>query len=136
MIFHYLGTFRPLYYVLHPWELARHLWIDIKAFCQRGWRGYADQDVASLDDYLATWMPGALAKLKNKAVPFEYISTYGDRLCQELWNDAIDKMIGGFEAHLRYGDMLETGGEEHAALSAVRRQGLNKFALEFEHLWY
>lgn len=37
----------------------------IRAFIQRGRRGWADQDVWSLDGYLNSWLPDALRRLRD-----------------------------------------------------------------------
>ena len=49
----------------HPHVIIRQCYLHVKWFIQRGWRGYADCDVWSIDWYLCGWLPGALRQLAN-----------------------------------------------------------------------
>jgi hypothetical protein len=65
---------------------------DIKYFFQRGWRGYADTDVWSVDWYLSSFMPAAIAKLRA--------DTHGYPMGMEEWADSEDDQIAVWAAIL------------------------------------
>ena len=92
----------------------RNIYHDIRAFVQRGRRGWADRDVWSVDSYLNSWLPDALRKLKKDkhGVPMGMFepedmdehgnpSEAGMKAGETRWNIIMDKMIAGFEANKR-----------------------------------
>lgn len=91
----------------------------IKWFIQRGHRGWADCDTWSLDHYLNSWMPKALAHLKkyNHGVPCEMFDSMDEydspsttdssmKIAIERWDTIMNKMIEGFKASKRIVDGL------------------------------
>lgn len=113
-------------YRLFVWPWWRHwfspstyyYWLKYKI--QRAQRGWADCDVWSFDDYLASWMPDALEHLKKTThgIPpqmFEAVDgvdTDGNpsdtamQRAEARWDATLDKMIAGFKAWQRIGDSL------------------------------
>lgn len=54
----------------------------IKDFVQRGYRGYSDRDVWSMDWYLAHWMPVAIENLRD--------NSYGNPITMDEWSETED----------------------------------------------
>jgi hypothetical protein len=106
--------------IFHPMDIYR----EIKWFIQRGRRGWADRDAWGLDHYLSGWMPDALRRIKKykMGVPscmfsqeeHEYVHEDGCsyppedamKRAEKQWDEVLDKMIAGFEAHQRIQDGL------------------------------
>lgn len=86
-------------------------------FFQRGFRGWSDRDIWSLDHYLCEWLPDAFYKLKKDKVgtPIrcypegpQYIdekhggaNEIADKIAQETWDSILQKIIDGFSAKRR-----------------------------------
>jgi hypothetical protein len=106
----------------HPWAPRPWLWVltswqNVRAFIQRGRRGWADSDTWNLDSYLVRWLPDALRYLKQHThgIPNEMFEeselerhAAGEMATKEevaraeaRWNATLDKMIEGFEAYAR-----------------------------------
>jgi hypothetical protein len=88
MIIVYL-TSRPVYYLIRPWELASDLYKEIRAFIQRGSRGYADCDLWGLDEYLLGIMGNGLKYLGRKDTGC--IANWGKYKSQARWEKALNK---------------------------------------------
>jgi len=54
------------------WSLPKNIYVELKAFYQRGLYGYSDRDLWSLDEYLSSWMPSALRELEEKPIDWNY----------------------------------------------------------------
>lgn len=67
------------YWLKNPHRIIPTAFLDSKAhvklFCQRGVRGWADQDTWSLDYYILSWLPDALEKVAEDS--HGYPSNYG-----------------------------------------------------------
>lgn len=106
------------------WATPRGAYREIKWFIQRGRRGWADCDTWSLDNYLDRMMPGALHYLKEHkhGVPcgmfepedceqdpnspnYGQSTKEGFARAEARWEAIMDKMIAGFAAHKRIGDL-------------------------------
>jgi hypothetical protein len=109
-----------LYYVFYrffkysSWSSPRRAYREVKWFIQRGRRGWADCDVWSLDDYLNSWLPDAVRKLKkdSQGVPGVLVeaedcdetgstSEEGMARAVERWDTILEKIALGFEADRR-----------------------------------
>lgn len=105
----------------------------ITRFIQRGRRGYATEDLWSLDLYLAWWLPDAIRYYKTgHGWPSrEEAATFDD------WIGITEKMAQGFEAH----DTLVRLGYDYkdpkarASLMETREEGLALFVKWFGDLW-
>jgi hypothetical protein len=97
---------------------------DVKCAYQRVVRGWDDRAVWSVDYWLDDMMPAILRKLKEDkhGVPMsvfptdaEYIDEDGNPtesamdIASARWDEALDKMIAGFEASRRVKDMTYEG---------------------------
>lgn len=116
---------------------------DIKWFLQRGRRGWSDRDGWGLSSYLNGWMPEYLRQLKKykHGLPatfilpeeWKHVDENGcigppkeawDRTEQQ-WDEALDKMILGFEAGRRLdeGDWeTELGAHPYRRPSHISRE--------------
>lgn len=109
-----------------PYDLFR----ELRAFYQRGMYGYADCDLWSLDDYLAEWIPSALADLKE--TPVDHAASGMD----------LDLMIDGFRATLEVDDVFINGRPFDEYLAEIqtfedrRLKGMNHFVEHFNGLWW
>jgi hypothetical protein len=82
---------RRLIYQPHWWledHGPRAQYHNVRAFCQRGRRGWADEDAWNLDDYFARWLPGALrylADTTSQGVPSSYLEA-NTMMTDNLWS--------------------------------------------------
>jgi hypothetical protein len=67
---------------------------QIKWFCQRGKRGYADCDLWNLGPYTITTLLAALKEFKKVFNEKEYKCVPGDE-SEETWNEKLQVMIDG-----------------------------------------
>ncbi len=122
------------YYLHHPWLVVYDLWRDLVAFCQRGWRGYADRDCWSLDFYVSQWMPKALRVLyKNKLGYPSELDKYLDG--RAVWDLYLLQMADGFEANRKLSEMEFETPEEAEHLHQAQKDGLRLFAEWYGSLW-
>lgn len=129
--FGYYGLFGWNYRHLlaHPWVLAKESYYHTKWFMQRGWRGYADCDVWSLDYYLAGWMPGALAKLRTNKLGHPMGMT------SKGWQTRLKHMESAFLEAKKISDMDYTTPKEMRAAERRMQRGLSVFTEHFLSLW-
>ena len=137
MIKHFLGAYRLSYRLLHPRDWFLDLCREIKAFIQRGSRGYADCDTWGLDDYLCEWLPRALRHLAkyNHGCAVEFFDEGKDDECWR-WIEVLIKMAEGFEAKGKlFEDYPELGKEEILELDKKWQEGAKLLFDYFENLW-
>lgn len=103
------------------WLDPRTYYYDLRAFYQRGRRGWADRDLWSLDDYLAGWMGDALHKLNEDS---HHADAHGKKGLREY-----QQMIEGWDAAERY---ISDWGEQD--LKRWER-GSDIFKKRFFSLW-
>jgi hypothetical protein len=86
-----LGDYNYAHYLYQPHKYVQELYLAAKWFMQRGYRGYSDRDVWSIDFYLNSWMPKALEQLKR--------TTRGHPIgmSEKAWDLKLDRMIRAFE---------------------------------------
>ena len=96
------------------------------AFFQRGWRGYADRDLWSLDGYLSRWLPQALRQFARTTHSYP-----GNGMTDTEWIVLVHKMADGFEAHRRLIDCAD----ERDVLMQRARYGMRLFVEWFGDLW-
>lgn len=118
-------------------QLAKHLilgaYYNIRAFIQRGRRGYSDEDAFGWCDYLATIMPGVIEGIKNgPGVPTEFIDMPDPK---KAWNEVLDIMADGFAAHLELNKYYFGPFDKAAAIRERRDRGLALFAKYYGDLW-
>ena len=103
----------------------------IKKAYQRAARGYADEDIWSLDMYLAKWMPDALRQLKNQkhGIPIEFLDS------TEEWDVIMDTMIAGFEAARDIQEFNFETNQECEVLLDIWQKGGTLFVKHFFSLW-
>ena len=117
------------YLLTHPWTIVEESYYRVKWFIQRGYKGYADCDVWSLDDYLLKWLPSALRELK------ETKHSYPCDLTPEQWDEALELMIGGLKAEKKWTDMEWDTEEQREALKSYGELGMTLFKERFHDLW-
>lgn len=100
---------------------------EIKWFIQRGRRGWADEDLWSLNYYLSDWMPNALEQLKKTK------NSYPGNLTVKKWNKILDQMIEGFEASIKKDDTVDI--KEYKQLDKIQKKGLQLFVDYYDDLW-
>jgi hypothetical protein len=115
------------YLLMHPWKIAEEAYYHIKWFIQRGYRGYADCDVWSLDSYLAGWMPAALLKLQMNKLGHPCGMT------RRGWDTRLQIMREGFMAVTAIGDIPQA--KEYRRLERVMNKGLKVFQKHYLSLW-
>jgi len=133
-ITHYFRVGSWRYYLRHPWEYLADLWQDIRAFFQRGSRGYADCDVWNFDDYLSEVIPSALRYLRE--VQHGYPGVDG-AATEEEWDIVLGKIIRGFEARNEIYD-IDTDWDNEILMARLWKEyeeGLALFAKWFGYLW-
>lgn len=78
------------------WGNPMEYWYAWREFYQRGRRGWADNDIYSLDWYVAEWMGDALHKLHTDSITMDCNTKKGLR--------EYTAMIAGWDAALKYMD--------------------------------
>lgn len=123
------GHYNYAYYLVHPHVYFGDLYLEAKWFIQRGSRGYSDRDTWSIDYYLCSWMPQALATLKKRKIGHPY------RLTKKTWNSKIDRMINAFKIGKKIQDYdYKTKEEVQTALKQFRKD-FNLIKTYFFNLW-
>lgn len=100
----------------------------VKWFLQRGWRGYADSDVWSIDAYLCEFMPQALEDLKLDP-------GYPCGLGEKKWNAILDDISEGFRAAYTLADYAYETDTQRENLEKIQKKGLKLFVKYFNNLW-
>lgn len=79
---------------------------ELRWFWQRGWRGYADSDIWSIDYFLLTILPPMLRKLAKDKHGYPAMLYQGKDLDgqkgSKMWQDILEKMAYGFELRNRW----------------------------------
>lgn len=130
--------------------VAPHPIVSIKEIYERGRRGYTTSDTWSLDSYLCSWMPEAIAKLRDGSYGHPAtLCTHDDPDCSEgydaahRWDEILTKIERGFTAareinDLDYYDPKATWDENRAreeALVAEFNESMDLFKEWFFALW-
>jgi hypothetical protein len=68
----------------------KYLIKDVKHFFQRGWRGYADCDVWSFDNYIAKVFIGGLKQLNTDSCPINLTSKKWKEIVKKIRNNFIE----------------------------------------------
>lgn len=102
----------------------------VKAFIQRGRRGYADSDLWEFDYYLAKVIGngiGDLAKISHG---------YSDKFSTfEEYADMLNEMSAGFLSYTDEFDLLELADKEAALALKKLKKSLALFKKYFQSLW-
>lgn len=116
--------------ITHPWKIADESYYRTKWFIQRGWRGYADCDVWSLDGYLTGWMPKALRTLADSKIGHPMGMT------MKGWHTRLEAMADGFDAAEEIQDLKHDhkSREEKEAWRRFNR-GMKLVHKHFFNLW-
>ena len=143
--------------IFHPIQMCR----EIKYFCQRGRRGWADCDTWSLNQYLCqpSMMPAALRYLKTHkhGIPISMLEDDGNvgnptdtamKRAEARWDAVVDQMIAAFDAGRRIQDGLyeeELGPFQTDHMDAIHllqkrdqkifEDGMKLFVENFMDLW-
>ena len=116
------------YHVTHPWEAIKEVYQDIKWFCQRGYRGYADCDAWAVDDYLSRLIPEMLTKLN--ALHYGVPNIKG--MTKDKWVLVVKKIIKAFELKHKYiYSLTNISNKEERAV----KEGFTLFYEWFDYLW-
>ena len=124
-----LGFYNYAAYLYQPHKYVIELYKQGKWFIQRGYRGYADCDVWSIDSYLAKWMPHALLQLKRTKMGYPAGSS------EENWDDKLNKMIRCFETAKKIQNWEFGTPEEAKALHDSFKRDFDIIKNNFFHLW-
>lgn len=123
------GAYNYAYYAYNPHKYFVALYDEVKWFIQRGYRGYSDRDTWSIDWYLCTWMPEALATLKKRKIGHPI------GLTNRAWQVKLDRMINAFKiAHKIQNCDYKTVKEAYAAQKQFRKD-FNLVKIHFFNLW-
>ena len=123
------GSYNYAAYLYQPHKYVIELFGHAKWFIQRGYRGYSDRDVWSIDWYLTTWMPGALTQLKK--------NTHGHPIgmSQKAWEKKLDRMINAFKVARKIQDYDYKTADEYKAALKLFRKDFNLVKTYFFSLW-
>lgn len=134
----------------HPWIVVECAYNEVKYFIQRGRRGYSDRDAWAIDDYIARWIPKVIRGLKDgygvpssvicemfpsSAKKMEGFSDEECKIARARWNDVLEKIAIGFEAHNAIADMTWTSNEQLEKFQDDAKHGLHLFAKHFGAFW-
>ena len=115
----------------YPIESIRDLFKQTKYFFQRGWYGYADCDLWSLDSYLSEWMPRAIRYFKTA---YGYPG-FGAANTYKKWKQILEKIARGFEANYKLTNGFSTNIKVIERLRKKETDGMKLFVKYFGHLW-
>lgn len=137
--FHY--SFK--YSLTHPWIWLREFYWSLTYAAQRAFRGWDDTVIWDIDYYLSENMPIWLKILKETktGVPAIFYEKWGiqtdpegDKKAAKLFDDALDKMISGFEAAQHMDDAFGNWEEEEKLLAKFD-SGFELFHKYYFCLW-
>lgn len=116
------------------WYFFADLPKNIKWFCQRGWRGYADCDLWNIDHYFLSTMIPMLKNFRNKNI------SYPPFMSMEEWHTVLDKIIKGFEAGRQIQEFYDfkdydSYTKKVNALARQFKQSMSLFSKYFWHFW-
>lgn len=139
------------YWLSEPWKLVTELpgfhWRRAKWFVQRGKRGYADFDLWGLDGYLLSWLPDAIAELREIAHGFPTTmydedvdwSDPGQEASDAAfakWLDILAEIENGLRSGVRYSDILDDMTEEEREVEREKFEAAwNLMGKHFFSLW-
>jgi hypothetical protein len=128
--------YRPWWLIasLHVhWWLGRHgpttTYYDIKAFWQRGKRGWSNSDAWSFDTYLAKVIRDGVQHLNDTKHGWP-----GEPMTYEEWGQILTEISEGMQAHIEIADVF-TEQQRLPALEAKRALAFTHLAAYFPHLW-
>lgn len=127
-LWHY--SYNNWYYVKHPHVFIRDTYLMIKWFFQRGYRGYADCDVWSIDGYLLSWLPEALTVLTKNQHGYP-----ANMSGPEEWEDILNAMISGLKSANKSLMLEGETPEDNRRLYEAGEVGLDLFRKHFYSLW-
>ena len=111
--------------IRNPHVIFRELWDRAVAFAQRGYRGYADRDIWSLDSYLLSWLPQAIRQLRKDS------NGYPTKLSPRQWAKILTDMADGLEQ----GRKLQDGLSHYHIRKSKFDKSMGLFAKYFLNLW-
>ena len=123
------------WYLTHPISFIRDVFKETKAFIQRGYRGYADCDLWSFDDYLDVVLSNALkdfSELNNS-----YPAIKGAKTSRE-WKRVLKEMAEGFEDMAYYnseGMLKDKNYQGWKKADKKHKQSLKLLIKWWRHLW-
>jgi hypothetical protein len=125
------GSYNRAYYLVHPHKYVVELYDQAKWFIQRGYRGWADRDVWSVDWFLTGIMPGMLRQLKKTS------HGYPPGMGMKRWQAKIEKMAEGFEIARRIQDYDFDVKDRYACRRLEREfhKRMDLFVKHFFNLW-
>ena len=111
-----------------------------KSFFQRGYRGWADEDIWSFDYYLSTIIIEGLAYLKrhqNTLPTYQPLGKETMEAAQKRWDSILDKIINAFKYAKMYinGDECITPTIWEEKYEKDYEEGMNLFKEHFFSLW-
>lgn len=126
--------------------MIKHIFQDIKWFCQRGKRGWADCDVWDFNDYLAGIIIAGLERLKKEhhGCSSEFWDEKVENDECHKWSETLEIMIQGFKAYKDSYDepkwikgkfKQEIDSKKIDLLEKKFQHGIKLFAKYFAHLW-
>lgn len=129
------------YYITRPHKFIYDCYRELRAFYQRGMRGWADCDTWSFDDYLSRVIPGGLKRLKDyiHGCPCEFTDDQEGKPIRDVeegckeWAKVLQKMIDSFELNTKEQDEwpYQLTEEERK----TRDEGYQLFIKYFGNLW-
>ena len=114
----------PSYYLLRPWEFFKDTYREIRSFLQRGYRGYADNDIWGLDEYLSRVISETTEYLAKNT------SSYPDGMTFGNWK----KILRQISKDIQVKDYYKTEKEQLQSY-AKRQEALKLFVKYFNYLW-
>lgn len=125
------GDYNYAYYILHPVRYAHDLYDQARWFIQRGYRGYSDRDVWSVDQFLTSIMPNMLRQLKK--------TTHGYPLGigPKRWDRKLEQMAEGFDMARRIQELDFDFKDKNASRKLEREfhKRMDLFNRHFFSLW-
>lgn len=138
------------YFVTRPWEFPKSCYRHIKWAWERVFQGWDERVVWSIDYHLDIMIPLWVRKLKTDNIGFpitmyneeDYIdenyntSEESTAKASKKWDDILDKIAEGFEAHKRMEDeSVWINHPEYETLNKKFEEGFDLFKKYYGNLW-
>ncbi len=120
------------------WDDLTNIPNEIKWLWQRGKRGWADEDIWSLDWYLSSWLPAAFRKLAKDAhgCPGDLFDKKNKKNQCHKWHKILEEMALGFEAYCKFEEYMGNDyAKEYKKMKKLRDRSFDLMKEYWGNLW-
>ena len=123
-------TFRPRYYLAHPWKWVKELFNIIRAAWMRATKGYCYSDCWNFNSYFCAVVPLILRRIADDGMAYPGSEPFDTK---EKWKTWLHEMADKIE-RLDYDDWMEDNNEYSKEYEETFEDACNKNELEIENI--